>query len=205
MLVVLMTLVIGFPVAYLLALKRFPFREIISSLVELPIVLPPLIAGVGLLILLGNNGLVGRIFGFFDYRVLFTKMGIIIAQFFVASPFFIKSVKDAIESIPKELFEMADTMGASSFEKTIYIILPMIRPSIVSGLIISWSRALGEFGATAMVAGSIPGTTETMTLAIYSNSMNGQISSATSIAMILVIFSFFLIAFIKKTNVKIEI
>lgn len=180
----------GLPIAYILAVKDFKGKVIIDSLIDLPIVFPPLVSGLALLVLLGPNGIIGGFFGKFDISILFSKTGIIIAQTFVAAPFFIKTVRESIASIPKNILSASYTLRGSRAYTFFHVILPLSRNGLCAGLVMCWTRALGEFGATAMVAGSIPGKTETMTLAIYSRSMSGDFNTATAIALLLTVFAF---------------
>ena len=184
------TFVIGLPVAYVLAVKNFKGKVIIDSLIDLPIVFPPLVSGLALLVLFGPNGAIGGIFERFDIGIIFSKTGIIIAQTFVAAPFFIKTVRESIAAIPQNILSASYTLRASRLYTFIHVILPLVRNGLCAGLVMCWARALGEFGATAMVAGSIPGKTETMTLAIYSKSMSGDFTTSTAIALLLTVFAF---------------
>jgi len=186
-----LTFLCGLPIAYLLALKDFKGKVVLDSLIDLPIVIPPLVTGLALLVILGGDGLIGRILNRWGIGIIFTKKGIIIAQLFVAAPFFIKTAKESISAIPQNLLAASATLGASPFYTFRYLILPLSKNGLLAGLVMSWSRALGEFGATAMVAGCIPRKTETMTIAIYMQAMGGDLVSATTIALILVAFSFF--------------
>ncbi|WP_457755650.1 ABC transporter permease [Thermodesulfatator indicus] len=188
--VVMLTFFLGLPVAYFLALKDFNGKSLLDTLLDIPIVLPPLVSGLALLILFGGTSYLGKLLNEIGFKIIFTKKGIIIAQFFVASPFFIKTAKESIQSIPKNLIAASATLGASSFYTFRKIILPLSKSGILAGLVMTWARAMGEFGATAMVAGCIPGKTETMTIAIYMQSMSGDLSSSTAIAFILTIFAF---------------
>jgi len=185
-----LTLLLGMPVAYLLALKEFKGKALLDTLLDMPIALPPLVSGLALLILLGGTGLVGKILNKWGLGVIFTKKGIVIAQFFVATPFFIKTVKEAIMSIPRNLLAASATLGASPFYTFRWVILPLSKSGIWAGLVMTWARAMGEFGATAMVAGCIPRQTETMTIATYMQAMSGDLAPATAIAFILMVFSF---------------
>lgn len=182
--------IIGLPIAYVLAVKDFKGKVVIDSLIDLPIVFPPLVSGLALLVLLGPNGIVGEFCGKFDISILFSQTGIIIAQTFVAAPFFIKTVRESIASIPKNILSASYTLRGSRAYTFLHVILPLSRTGICAGLVMCWARALGEFGATAMVAGCIPGKTETMTLAIYSRSMSGNLNTATAIALLLTVFAF---------------
>ncbi len=188
--VVLLSFIFGFPVAYLLALKQFKGKPFLETLIDLPIVMPPLVSGLALLILFGGTGLLGKLLNKWGLNIIFTKKGILIAQLFVASPFFIKTVREAIASIPQNLLAASATLGASPFYTFRKVILPLSKSAIWAGLTMTWARALGEFGATAMVAGCIPQQTETMTIAIYMGAMSGELATASALALILVVFSF---------------
>jgi len=152
--------------------------------------MPPLVSGLALLILFGGTGLLGKLLNKWGLNIIFTKKGILIAQLFVASPFFIKTVREAIASIPQNLLAASATLGASPFYTFRKVILPLSKSAIWAGLTMTWARALGEFGATAMVAGCIPQQTETMTIAIYMGAMSGELATASALALILVVFSF---------------
>jgi molybdate transport system permease protein len=197
--VVFLTFFTGFPIAYLLALKNFRGKALLDTLLDLPIVMPPLVSGLALLILLSGEGVVGNVLSGWDINLIFTKKGIIIAQFFVASPFFIKTVRESIAAIPKNLLAASATLNASAFYTFRCLIFPLCKNGIWAGLIMTWARALGEFGATSMVAGCIPRQTETMTISIYMQTMSGELETATALALILMFFSFTFL-FILKTR-----
>lgn len=188
--VVLLAVVLGLPIAYLLAMKEFPGKNFLDTLLDLPIVMPPLVSGLAILMLLGPDNPFGRLLNSINLDFIFTRKGIIIAQFFVASPFFIKTVKESMASIPKNLLAAAETLHASKLYIFRHVVVPLCKNGILAGIVMCWARALGEFGATAMVAGCIPGKTETMTLAIYSQSMSGDLNSAVVLALCLTLFSF---------------
>ena len=182
--------VIGLPVAYILAVKEFKGKVVLDSLIDLPIVFPPLVSGLALLVLLGPHGVIGGLFEKIGISIVFSRTGIIVAQTFVAAPFFIKTVKESIGAIPQNMLSASYTLRASRSYTFFHVILPLSKNGIYAGLVMCWARALGEFGATSMVAGCIPGKTETMTLAIYSKSMSGDLSTATAIALLLTLFAF---------------
>lgn len=190
--------------AYLLAMKSFKGKEILDTLVDLPISMPPLVAGLALLILLGGNSKFGRLLIDHGVDLLFSKKGIIIAQLFVSIPFLIKSTKDAFESINKDLIKAALSLGASEFRMFRTILLPLAKKGIYTGMIMTWARALGEFGATSMVAGCIPSRTETMTVAIYQNAMSGEAPAAIAVALLLLVFSFTLLL-VFKSRVRVQV
>lgn len=188
--VVLAALVLGVPVAYLLAMKNFPGKEILDTLVDLPICMPPLVSGLGLLILLGGESKFGAFLSNRGVDLIFSKPGIIMAQLFVAGPFLIKSARQAFEAINENITKASSSLGASEFHTFRKVLLPLARNGIYAGMVMTWARALGEFGATSMVAGCIPGRTETMTLAIFGHAMSGEVGSSIAIALLLIVFSF---------------
>ncbi len=198
LIVVIITLIIGLPVSYILALSNLKFKKLLDTLLDLPIIIPPLVSGLALLVLLSANGLLGKLLYDWNIKIIFTKKGIIIAQLFVASPFFIKMVKEGISKIPKDILDASSTLGASPSYTFFYIIIPMARKELISGIIMTWARALGEFGATAMVAGCIPQKTSTMTITIYTQAMSGDLSSSIALALILITLSSLIILIIKS-------
>ena len=196
--VVFLSLCLGIPVAYLLAMKDFKGKEILDTLVDLPVSMPPLVAGLAILILLGGNSKLGGLLSSHGIDLIFSKKGIIIAQLFVSIPFLIKSTKDAFESINKNIINASLTLGASKFYTFKTILLPLAKNGIYTGMIMTWSRAMGEFGATSMVAGCIPFRTETMTIAIFQNAMTGEPAASIAVALLLLVFSFTLLLIFKS-------
>jgi molybdate transport system permease protein len=163
----LLAILLGIPVAYVLTRTRIPGRRFLEILVTMPTILPPVVAGVALLITFGRLGLVGRLLAPFGITLSFTTVAVVLAQLFVASPFFVNSVKAGLEQLDSRYEQAAYTLRASPFYTFRRVTLPLIRPALLSGIGTSWARALGEFGATIMFAGNFPGTTQTMPLAIY--------------------------------------
>lgn len=161
-------LLFGTPLAYILARYRFPLKPALNVLIELPIVMPPVVAGLALLLAFGRQGFVGAPLAALGVELPFTPMAIIMAQVFVASPFFIRSAQGRFETIPRELEEAAEIDGASALRTLLGVILPLSGQSMLAGLLLSWARALGEFGATLLFAGNLPGRTQTMPLLVYS-------------------------------------
>ncbi|MDY6988601.1 MAG: ABC transporter permease [Thermodesulfobacteriota bacterium] len=195
--VVLLALCLGVPVAYLLAMKDFRGKQMLDTLVALPISMPPLVAGLALLLLLGGHSPLGRLLNDYDMEVLFSKKGIILAQLFVSMPFLIKAAKEAFESIDKKLVKASLALGASQAHTFRKILLPLAGKGIGAGMVMTWARALGEFGATSMVAGCVPFKTETMTVAIYQNAMSGELTASIAVALLLAVFSFALLLAVK--------
>ncbi|WP_054811785.1 molybdate ABC transporter permease subunit [Nocardia arizonensis] len=161
-------LVLGIPLAWLLARGDLPGRGLIRALVTVPLVLPPVVGGVALLLVLGRRGLVGRyLYDWFGVSLPFTTAGVIVAEAFVAMPFLVISVEGALRSADPRYEEAAATLGAGRWYTFRRVTLPSVLPGVVAGGVLCWARALGEFGATITFAGNFPGRTTTMPLAVY--------------------------------------
>ncbi len=162
------SLLLGVPLAWVLARSRAPGVRLLRALVTLPLVLPPVVGGVALLLALGRRGVVGRFLdSWFGITLPFTTAGVIVAETFVAMPFLVLSVEGALRQANLGLEEAAATLGASRMFIARRVTLPLIGPSLLAGSVLCWARALGEFGATITFAGNLPGTTQTMPLAVY--------------------------------------
>lgn len=187
----------GTPLAYMNARIKYRFKNVVDTITDLPMVLPPTVAGLALLLAFGKKGLLGEcLFDFFGIKISYTVIAVIIAQIFVASPFFIRQARSAFEAIPIEYEYASKTLGAGMVKTFFRITLPLAGGAVLSGIIMSFARALGEFGATMMFAGNMEGITQTMPMAIYvAQNFNMNISIALSI--ILVLFSFFIILIVK--------
>jgi molybdate transport system permease protein len=160
--------VFGLPLAWLLARTDFPGRHLMRALVLLPMVLPPVVGGVALLLAFGRRGLVGQYLDdWFGIRLPFTTWGAILAEAFVAMPFFVIVVEAGLRSLDQRYEEAAATLGARRFTTFRRVVLPLIAPSVIAGAALTWARALGEFGATILFAGNLQGKTQTMPLAIF--------------------------------------
>jgi molybdate transport system permease protein len=163
-----LSLVLGVPLAWVLARSRWRVTAVLRALVTLPLVLPPIVGGVALLLALGRRGLVGEhLFTAFGISLPFTTAAVVVAETFVAMPFLVVTVEGALRSTSLGLEEAAATLGATPFTVFRRITVPQIAPSLVAGSILCWARALGEFGATITFAGNYPGTTQTMPTAVY--------------------------------------
>lgn len=179
-------ILLGTPLAYALARWRFWGRRLLNVLVELPIVLPPAVAGLGLLMAFGRRGMLGAtLYSQFDIRITFTQTAVILAQTFVAMPFYVRAAHIGFEGVDKEVESAALVDGANAFWRFVFITFPLSRRALLTGLLMSWARALGEFGATILFAGSLPGRTQTMTLLIY-NIFEQNITSAIWTGLILI-------------------
>jgi molybdate transport system permease protein len=165
---VLLILVLGAPLAYALARSRSRFKRLVNIFVELPIILPPVVAGLALLVAFGRRGLFGPALSLLGVSLPFTTAAVILAQTFVAAPFFIRSAQVRFSALPRDLMEAASIDGASAVDVFRHIALPLSGPALLAGLALSWARALGEFGATILFAGSLQGRTQTMPLLVYS-------------------------------------
>ncbi|MFD3734446.1 molybdate ABC transporter permease subunit [Streptomyces sp. NPDC058632] len=162
------SLVLGVPLAWLLARTEFPGRGLVRALVTLPLVLPPVVGGVALLMALGRNGIVGQwLDQWFGVSLPFTTAGVVVAEAFVAMPFLVISVEGTLRAADHRYEEAAATLGASRFTAFRRVTLPLIAPGIAAGSVLAWARALGEFGATITFAGNFPDRTQTMPLAVY--------------------------------------
>ncbi|MDX2591252.1 ABC transporter permease [Streptomyces sp. WI03-4A] len=160
--------VLGVPLAWLLARTDFPGRRLVRALVTLPLVLPPVVGGVALLLALGRNGVAGEwLDSWFGITLPFTTAGVVVAEAFVAMPFLVISVEGTLRAADPRFEEAATTLGASRFTAFRRVTLPLIAPGIAAGAVLAWARALGEFGATITFAGNFPGRTQTMPLAVY--------------------------------------
>ncbi len=185
-----LTVLLGTPLAYLLARREFPGKRAVDTLVELPTVLPPAVAGVALLVALGRQGLVGRWLAAAGMPLAFTTAGVVLAQLFVAGPLFVKTLAVGFKALDPEAHEAAAIDGASRWQAFRYITAPLAYPAAVSGAALSWARALGEFGATILFAGNFPGRTQTMPLAIYIGfETNFDVALALSAILIAVSFA----------------
>lgn len=163
-----LAVVLGVPLAWLLARGNLPGRRVLRAVVTLPLVLPPVVGGVALLAVLGRRGVVGsRLEAWFGVTVPFTPAAVVLAQTFVAMPFLVLSLEGALRSSDGRLEEVAASLGASRWTTMRRVTLPLLAPSLVAGTVLAWARALGEFGATVTFAGSFPGRTQTLPLAIY--------------------------------------
>jgi molybdate transport system permease protein len=182
-------LVLGVPLAWLLARTDFPGRRLVRALVTVPLVLPPVVGGVALLLVLGRNGIVGRwLDSAFGVTLPFTTAGVVVAEAFVAMPFLVLSVEGALAAADPRYEEAAATLGASRFTAFRRVTLPMVAPGVAAGAVLAWARALGEFGATITFAGNFPGRTQTMPLAVYL-ALQDDPAAATVLSLVLLAVS----------------
>jgi molybdate transport system permease protein len=180
-----LALLLGVPLAWLLARVRFPGRRLVRALVTIPLVLPPVVGGVALLLVFGRRGLVGSWWGL---SLPFTTAGVVVAEAFVAMPFLVVAVEGALLAADLRYEEAAVTLGASRWTVFRRITLPMVGPGVAAGAVLCWARALGEFGATITFAGNFPGRTQTMPLAVYL-ALESDPDSAILLSLVLLVVS----------------
>lgn len=190
------TVIFGTPVAYLMARYSFPLRRAVDTLLDLPLVLPPAVTGVALLMAFGRRGILGSYLEFMGISIAFTQVAVVLAQTFVAAPFYVKAAILGFGGIEPELEQAAALDGASSSQVFRFITLPLSRTALLSGMVMTWARALGEFGATIIFAGNYPGRTQTMPLAIYIG-FELDLDVALTLAVILIGFSFLVLMVMK--------
>jgi molybdate transport system permease protein len=189
--------VAGTPLAFLLARRRSPVLRAIDALVDLPIVLPPSVAGIALLLAFGRFGLAGQWLDRAGITLGFTTAAVVLAQTFVAAPFFIRAATGAFTRIDRDLEIAAAGLGASPWRTIRAVTMPLALPGLLAGLVLAWARALGEFGATIMFAGNFPGITRTMPLAIYSAYGAGDLETAVLLSLALLIASAGVLALVR--------
>jgi molybdate transport system permease protein len=185
----LAVLVLGLPLAYVLAARRSRGRGVVETLVDLPMVLPPTVAGAGLLFAFGRAGLLGGALSAAGITIPFTTVAVVLAQVFVAAPFFVSTVVAGLREVEPRYLEVAATLRASPGTAFLRVALPLALPSLLAGLGMSWARALGEFGATITFAGNLPGVTRTLPLAVYT-ALQSDWEAAVALAVVLLIVSF---------------
>jgi len=192
------SLLLGVPLAWVLARSTRPGTSVLRALVTLPLVLPPVVGGVALLLALGRRGLVGQYLdAWFGLTLPFTTTGVVIAETFVAMPFLVVTVEGALRSSDRGLEEAAATLGARPFTTFTRVTLPLIGPSLLAGSVLCWARALGEFGATITFAGNFPGRTQTMPLAVYL-ALERDPDAAIALSLVLLLVSVAALALLRE-------
>ena len=183
-----LVVLLGLPMAYLLATKSFSGKKVVETLVELPIVLPPTVAGLALLLAFGRMGLAGGVLRAAGIMLPFTSLAVIVAQVFVGIPFFVSAAVGGLRGVDPRFSDAAHTLGADPGYAFMRVALPLALPSLLSGAALAWARGLGEFGATIMFAGNFPGRTQTMPLAVYS-ALESDLPAAITLAVLLLALS----------------
>ena len=181
------TVLIGTPLAFLLARRRFRGSSLIEAIVDLPIVLPPSVAGLALLLVFGRSGLLGAPLTMIGVSIPFTTFAVVLAQVFVAAPFYIRSARTGFATVDRDLEDAARVDGGDEGQVLRFITIPLAAPALAAGLVMSWARALGEFGATIMFAGNLGGRTQTLPLVVYGEFQAGDLDGSIAAAAILVI------------------
>ena len=185
-----LAVVLGTPLALLLARRRFRGSGLLETVVDLPIVLPPSVAGLALLLVFGRSGLVGGALEVAGIQIPFTTLAVVLAQTFVAAPFFVRTARAGISSVDPQMEDAARDLGAAEASVIRRITLPLAAPALATGMVLCWSRALGEFGATIMFAGNLPGVTQTLPLVVFSEFQSGDLDVSIAAAAILVLAAF---------------
>ena len=182
--------VVGIPLAYMMARRRFWGRAAVDVLVTLPLVLPPTVTGYYLILLLGRRGVLGApLYAVTGWSVAFTWYAAVIAATVMALPLLVRTARVAIESVDQNLERAAFTLGRAEWRTALEVTLPLARNGILAGLVLAFARALGEFGATLMLAGNIPGKTQTLPLSIYTAVQTGEAGQAMTLVAILTLLS----------------
>jgi molybdate transport system permease protein len=188
------SLVLGVPLAWVLARTELPGRRFVRALVTVPLVLPPVVGGVALLLVFGRKGLLGSWLDTqFGITLPFTTAGVVVAEAFVAMPFLVISVEGALRGADARYEEAAATLGASRWTAFRRVTLPLVAPGIAAGAVLCWARALGEFGATITFAGNFPGRTQTMPLAVYL-ALEQDVDAAIVLSLVLLVVSVTILA-----------
>ncbi len=197
----LLVFIIGLPISYLLSSREFPFKNLIDAIITLPLVFPPTVTGYLLLLVLGRNGVIGSfLYKVFHTGVVFTWYGAVIAASVAAFPIFVKSARAALESVDRNLIKVSYTLGKTELQTFFKVILPLSKRGIIAALVLSFARALGEFGATLMLAGNIPFRTNTIPIEIYSAVSGGDFSRANVLAAITAAISLLIIYLVNRLS-----
>jgi molybdate transport system permease protein len=192
-----LTLLLGSPLALLLARRNFPGVLLVDSLVDLPIVLPPAVAGLALLLTFGRRGLLGTPLSLLGIELPFSTAAVVLASLFVAAPFYVRAARSGFLAVPREIEDSARVEGAAEWQVFRYVTLPIAAPSLFGGAVLAWARALGEFGATIMFAGQFAGRTQTMPLAIYA-ALESDTDAAVGLSLLLLGTSFVLLVLFRR-------
>ena len=184
------TVTLGLPLAVVLARRQFRGKGLVEAVVDLPIVLPPSVAGLALLLVFGRRGLLSAPFELLGISVPFTTVAVVLAMTFVSAPFFVRSARIGIAGVDRELEDAARVDGASERHLFRTITVPLAGAALAGGLVMTWARSLGEFGATIMFAGNVQGRTQTLPLVVYSEFQGGGLDASVAAAAILVLAAF---------------
>ena len=186
----LVTVVVGLPLAVVLARRTFRGKALLEAVIDLPIVLPPAVAGLALLLVFGRRGVLGPALEVVGLSIPFTTIAVVLAQVFVSAPFFVRSARAGIAAVDRDLEDAARVDGASEGQLFRAITLPLASAALAAGLVMSWARALGEFGATIMFAGNVEGRTQTLPLVVYGEFQAGDLDASIAAGAMLVLAAF---------------
>lgn len=190
-------LLLGVPLAWLLARQRLPAKSLIRAIVLVPLLLPPIVSGIGLLAALGRKGFLGeRLDAWFGLRLPFSTVGVVIAVSYVALPFVVVTMEGAFHTVDARLEAAAATLGASPMVATRTVTLPLVLPSLLAGTVLAWARSMGEFGATVTFAGNLPGRTQTLPLATFL-ALENDLDQAILLSLLLLIPSIAMLALVR--------
>jgi len=190
---------LGVPLAWLLARAEFRGRSVVRALVTVPLVLPPVVGGVALFTALGRRGIVGRpLDEWFGVSLPFTTPAVVVAEAFVAMPFLVIAVEGALRGADRRLEDAASTMGATRWYTFRRVTLPLVAPGLAAGAVLCWARALGEFGATITFAGNFPGTTRTMPVEVFIALQRGDPAAAIALSLVLLLVSVTVLALLRE-------
>jgi molybdate transport system permease protein len=192
---------LGTPLAWLLATRRFRGKKLVEGLIDLPMVLPPTVAGLALLLAFGRMGLAGKALALAGVSLPFTTLGVVAAQVFMAAPFFVAPVRAGFASVDRRLLEVASTLGATESHAFRRVAVPLARPALIAGGAMACARALGEFGATITFAGNLPGITQTMPLGVYI-ALQSDLEAAIVLSLLLLVMSFGLLMVLRAAPAR---
>ena len=193
----LLTVAIGLPLAFVLARRSFPGKRLVEIVIDLPIVLPPSVAGLALLLVFGRRGLLAAPLDVLGWTIPFTTVAVILAQTFVSAPFFVRSARAGIAGVERDLEDAARVDGASERQVFRAVTVPLASSALAAGLVMSWARALGVFGATIMFAGNVEGRTQTLPLVVYAEFGAGDLDASIAAASVLVLAAFGVLAAVR--------
>jgi molybdate transport system permease protein len=195
--------VIGIPLSYWLAFSKFKVRYVIEAIVSLPLILPPSVLGFYLLIGFSPQNAIGNFLDrYFDVRLAFTFEGLVIASVIYSLPFMIQPMLNGFKMLPSSMFEASYTLGKSAFTTLVKVLLPNIRPAVITSMVLAFAHTVGEFGVVLMVGGNIPGETRVVSIALYDQVEALQYDRANAYAMTLLLFAFFTLSVIYFVNYR---
>ncbi len=188
---------LGTPLAFLIARRSFRGKTVLETLIDMPMVMPPAVAGLALLMAFGRRGVLGSWLDDAGIRIGFTTTAVIFAQIFVSSPFYVRSGRAAVSRVDRNMEDAAADLGASPWRVLRSVTLPLAAPGLMAGAVLAWARAVGEFGATIMFAGNLPRETQTLPLAIYGRYEAGDLETSLAMALILLVSSFLVLVSVR--------